>query len=70
VNQEVPELAFAEQMIELGRCLIDYEQNQYPKLDRDEAMPVEGRNHVRQEGAMARWRPAFPLRNEIQVKQR
>ena len=50
-DQKVPELAFTEKVIELGRCLIDQEQNEYPELDRDEAMPVECRSHVRQEGA-------------------
>src|SRR6516162_7409757 len=48
-DQQVPELALTEQMVELGRCLVDQEQNEYPELDRDEAMPVERRNHVRQE---------------------
>ena len=47
----MPELAFTEQVIELGRCLIDQKQNEYPELDRDEAIPVECRSHVRQEGA-------------------
>ena len=35
-------------MIEFGRRDIDQEQNQYPDLDRGEAMPGKGRNHVRQ----------------------
>src|SRR6516162_11727144 len=48
-DQQVPELAFTKQVIELGRCLVDQEQNEYPELDRDEAMPVERRYHVRQE---------------------
>jgi len=50
-DKAVPQIAFTEQLIERGRCLIDQGQDQYPKLDRNEAMPVEGRNHVRQEGA-------------------
>src|SRR6516164_9962074 len=48
-DQDVPELALTEQVIELGRRLINQEQNEYPELDRDKAMPVEYRNHVRQE---------------------
>src|SRR6516165_8703619 len=48
-DQQVPELAFTKQVIEFGGCLINQEQNEYPELDRDEAMPVERRNHVRQE---------------------
>src|SRR6266446_3686067 len=52
-EQEAPQLALAEQVIELGRRHIDQEQDQYPKLDRGEAMPGEGRHHVRQE--VSRW---------------
>ena len=48
-QQQVPELTFTEQVIELGRCLVDQEQNEYPELDRDKAVPVERRNHVGQE---------------------
>src|SRR6516165_4077531 len=48
-DQQMPQLALTKQMIELGRRLINQEQNEYPELDRDEAMPVERRNHVRQE---------------------
>ena len=45
----MPELALTEQVIELGRRLINQEQDEYPELDRDKTMPVEHRNHVRQE---------------------
>src|SRR6516165_5092760 len=48
-DQQVPEFAFTEQVIELGHRLINQEQNEYPNLDCDEVMPVERRNHVRQE---------------------
>src|SRR5271168_2840140 len=50
-EQNAPQLAVAEQMVELGRCHIDQEQNQYPNLDRGEAIPAEGCNHVRQKAA-------------------
>ena len=45
----MPELALTEQVIELRRRLINQEQDEYPELDRDKTMPVEHRNHVRQE---------------------
>ena len=38
-------------MVEFGRRHVDQEQNQYPNLNRGEAMPLEGRDHVRQETA-------------------
>jgi hypothetical protein len=44
-----PQLAVAEQMVELGRRHIDQEQDQNPNLDRREAMPGEASDHVRQE---------------------
>src|SRR6516164_6871503 len=48
-DEQVPELAFTKQVIELVRYLVNQEQNEYPELDRDKVMPVEGRSHVRQE---------------------
>ena len=45
----MPELALAEQVIELGRRLINQKQSENPKLDRDETMPVEHRDDVWQE---------------------
>src|SRR6516165_5206325 len=48
-DEQVPELAFTKQVIELGRYLVNKKENQYPELDRDKVMPVEGRSHVRQE---------------------
>ena len=46
-DQQMPELAFTKQVIELGRRLINHEHNQYPKLNRDEVMPIKRCNHVR-----------------------
>src|SRR6516164_9003977 len=48
-DQQMPELAFTKQVIELGRRLINHEHNQYPELNGDEAMPIKRCNHVRQE---------------------
>src|SRR6516164_3035569 len=48
-DQQMPELSFTKQVIELGRRLINHEHNEYPELDRDEVMPIKRRNHVRQE---------------------
>src|ERR1700751_3487540 len=41
-KQEVPQLALAEQMIELACRHIDQKQPHYPKLDRDKAVPGKG----------------------------
>src|SRR5712691_2863452 len=48
-EEDAPQLAVPEQVVELGCRHIDQEQDQYPKLDRDEAMPGEGRDHVGEE---------------------
>jgi hypothetical protein len=50
-KQNPPELVLAKEMVEFGRRHIDQKHDQYPDLDRDKATPLEGRNHVRQEGA-------------------
>src|SRR5271165_1908132 len=50
-EQDAPQLALAEQVVELGGRHIDQEQDQYPELDRGKAMPGEDRDHVRQEAA-------------------
>jgi hypothetical protein len=41
-EQEVPQLALAEQMVELACRYIDQEQHHNPKLDRDKAVPGKG----------------------------
>ena len=48
-EQDAPQLASAEQTVELRRRYIDQKQNQYPNLDRGEVIPTEGRSQVRQE---------------------
>ncbi len=49
-EQDAPQLAVAEQVVELGSRHIDREHDQCPNLDRSEAIPGKGRDHVRQEG--------------------
>ena len=53
MEQDAPQLAVAEEMVEFGRRDIDQKQNQYPDLDRGKAVPGKGRGHVRQK--LAHW---------------